>query len=69
MARRPAAGLYELLYLGGAPDHAVLADAVELVKSGGGAARPPPGPAAEGTALVNAALRRARREGAAWWPS
>jgi 16S rRNA (cytosine967-C5)-methyltransferase len=28
-------GLYELLYLGGAPDRAVVADAVELAKTGG----------------------------------
>jgi 16S rRNA (cytosine967-C5)-methyltransferase len=46
-------GLYELLYLGGAPDHAVVADAVELAKAGGG------------HGLVNAVLRRATREGAA----
>ncbi len=45
-------GLYELLYLGGAPDHAVVADAVELAKSGRG-----------GHGLVNAVLRRATREG------
>jgi 16S rRNA (cytosine967-C5)-methyltransferase len=47
-------GLYELLYLGGAPDHAVVADAVELAKTGG-----------KGHGLVNAVLRRAAREGAA----
>jgi 16S rRNA (cytosine967-C5)-methyltransferase len=47
-------GLYELLYLGGAPDHAVVADAVELAKAGRG-----------GHGLVNAVLRRATREGAA----
>jgi 16S rRNA (cytosine967-C5)-methyltransferase len=47
-------GLYELLYLGGAPDHAVVADAVELAKSGRG-----------GHGLVNAVLRRATREGRA----
>ncbi|HEY3829292.1 MAG TPA: 16S rRNA (cytosine(967)-C(5))-methyltransferase RsmB [Solirubrobacteraceae bacterium] len=46
-------GLYELLYLAGAPDHAVVADAVELAKSGGG----------RGHGLVNAVLRRATREG------
>ncbi len=46
-------GLYELLYLGGAPDHAVVADAVELAKAG------------RGHGLVNAVLRRATREGAA----
>ncbi len=47
-------GLYELLYLGGAPDHAVVADAVELAKVARG-----------GHGLVNAVLRRATREGAA----
>ncbi len=47
-------GLYELLYLGGAPDHAVVADAVELAKAGRG-----------GHGLVNAVLRRATREGKA----
>jgi 16S rRNA (cytosine967-C5)-methyltransferase len=47
-------GLYELLYLDGAPDHAVVADAVELAKSGRG-----------GHGLVNAVLRRATREGRA----
>jgi 16S rRNA (cytosine967-C5)-methyltransferase len=47
-------GLYELLYLGGAPDHAVVADAVELAKAGRG-----------GHGLVNAVLRRATREGEA----
>ncbi len=47
-------GLYELLYLGGAPDHAVVADAVELAKAARG-----------GHGLVNAVLRRATREGAA----
>jgi 16S rRNA (cytosine967-C5)-methyltransferase len=46
-------GLYELLYLGGAPDHAVVADAVELAKTHGRA----------GHGLVNAVLRRATREG------
>jgi 16S rRNA (cytosine967-C5)-methyltransferase len=46
-------GLYELLYLTGAPDYAVVADAVELAKSGGRA----------GHGLVNAVLRRAAREG------
>ncbi|HST57014.1 MAG TPA: 16S rRNA (cytosine(967)-C(5))-methyltransferase RsmB [Solirubrobacteraceae bacterium] len=46
-------GLYELLYLGGAPDHAIVADAVELAKQ---AAR-------SGHGLVNAVLRRATREG------
>ncbi|HEY3958895.1 MAG TPA: 16S rRNA (cytosine(967)-C(5))-methyltransferase RsmB [Solirubrobacteraceae bacterium] len=48
-------GLYELLYLRGAPDHAVVADAVELAKAQGRA----------GHGLVNAVLRRATREGAA----
>jgi 16S rRNA (cytosine967-C5)-methyltransferase len=45
-------GLYELLYLGGAPDYAVVADAVELAK----------GQARAGHGLVNAVLRRAARE-------
>ncbi len=48
-------GLYELLYLDGSPDHAVVSDAVQLSKSGGGA----------GHGLVNAVLRRAAREGRA----
>jgi 16S rRNA (cytosine967-C5)-methyltransferase len=48
-------GLYELLYLRGAPDHAVVADAVELAKTQG----------RSGHGLVNAVLRRAAREGAA----
>jgi 16S rRNA (cytosine967-C5)-methyltransferase len=48
-------GLYELLYLDGAPDRAVVADAVELAKANSrGAAH----------GLVNAVLRRATREGA-----
>jgi 16S rRNA (cytosine967-C5)-methyltransferase len=47
-------GLYELLYLRGAPDHAVVADAVELAKMH----------ARAGHGLVNAVLRRATREGA-----
>jgi 16S rRNA (cytosine967-C5)-methyltransferase len=46
-------GLYELLYLRGAPDHAVVADAVELSKADGRG----------GHGLVNAVLRRAIREG------
>jgi 16S rRNA (cytosine967-C5)-methyltransferase len=46
-------GLYELLYLRGSPDYAVLADAVELAKARGRA----------GHGLVNAVLRRATREG------
>ena len=48
-------GLYELLYLQGAPDYAVVADAVELAKAR----------SRSGHALVNAVLRRAGREGAA----
>lgn len=48
-------GLYELLYLDGAPDHAVVADCVELAKTDRGSAHN----------LVNAVLRRATREGAA----
>jgi 16S rRNA (cytosine967-C5)-methyltransferase len=48
-------GLYELLYLRGAPDHAVVADAVELAKVQG----------STGHGLVNAVLRRAIREGPA----
>src|SRR5207302_11444425 len=47
-------GLYELVYLAGAPDRAVVADAVELAKTGSRA----------GHGLVNAVLRRAAREGA-----
>lgn len=46
-------GLYELLYLGGAPDHAVVDEAVELAKRGSHG----------GHGLVNAVLRRAAREG------
>jgi 16S rRNA (cytosine967-C5)-methyltransferase len=46
-------GLYELIYLAGAPDYAVVADAVELAKAQGRA----------GHGLVNAVLRRAAREG------
>jgi 16S rRNA (cytosine967-C5)-methyltransferase len=46
-------GLYELLYLRGAPDYAVVADAVELAKAY----------ARAGHGLVNAVLRRATREG------
>jgi 16S rRNA (cytosine967-C5)-methyltransferase len=48
-------GLYELLYLSGAPDYAVVGDAVELAKTN----------ARGGHGLVNAVLRRAAREGAA----
>ncbi|HWX88270.1 MAG TPA: 16S rRNA (cytosine(967)-C(5))-methyltransferase RsmB [Solirubrobacteraceae bacterium] len=47
-------GMYELLYLSGAPDRAVVADCVELAKTGRG----------PGHGLVNAVLRRAAREGA-----
>jgi len=47
-------GLYELVYLRGAPDYAVVGDAVELAKTEGRA----------GHGLVNAVLRRAAREGA-----
>jgi 16S rRNA (cytosine967-C5)-methyltransferase len=50
-------GLYELLYLDGAPDRAVVADCVELAKIHGS-------PARSGHGLVNAVLRRAAREGA-----
>jgi len=46
-------GLYEMLYLQGAPDYAIVADAVELAKGAG-----------RGHGLVNAVLRRAGREGA-----
>ncbi len=46
-------GLYELLYLRGAPDRAIVADAVELAKTNG----------RSGHGLVNAVLRRAGREG------
>jgi len=48
-------GLYELLYLRGSPDYAVVTDAVELVKAQGLA----------GHGLVNAVLRRGAREGPA----
>jgi 16S rRNA (cytosine967-C5)-methyltransferase len=47
-------GLYELVYLSGAPDRAVVADAVELAKAAG----------SRGYGLVNATMRRAAREGA-----
>jgi 16S rRNA (cytosine967-C5)-methyltransferase len=46
-------GLYELLYLRGSPDRAVVADAVELAKTH----------ARAGHGLVNAVLRRGAREG------
>ena len=49
-------GLYELLYLGGSPDYAVVADAVELAKTRIPSTR-------SGHGLVNAVLRRAAREG------
>jgi 16S rRNA (cytosine967-C5)-methyltransferase len=49
-------GLYELLYLRGAPDYAVVAEAVELAKAG-------IPPRRSGHGLVNAVLRRAAREG------
>ena len=52
-------GLYELLYLGGAPDRAVVSDAVELAKGPRGRA------GTGGHTLVNAVLRRASREGPA----
>jgi 16S rRNA (cytosine967-C5)-methyltransferase len=48
-------GLYELLYTDGAPDRAVVADAVQLAKDAGSA----------GHGLVNAVLRRGAREGTA----
>ena len=54
-AGRAAPRLYELLYLDGSPDHAVVADAVQLAKDGSG----------PGHGLVNAVLRRAAREGRA----
>jgi 16S rRNA (cytosine967-C5)-methyltransferase len=47
-------GMYELLYLSGAPDRAVVADCVELAKT----------QRSSGHGLVNAVLRRAAREGA-----
>lgn len=50
-------GLYELLYLSGAPARAVVGDAVELAKSAPGGRG--------GAGLVNAVLRRAAREGPA----
>jgi 16S rRNA (cytosine967-C5)-methyltransferase len=46
-------GLYELLFTGGAPDYAVVTEAVELAKAN----------ARAGHGLVNAVLRRAAREG------
>jgi 16S rRNA (cytosine967-C5)-methyltransferase len=57
-------GLYELLYLHGAPDRAVVADAVELAKGArDGTAKHVRGAGAAG--LVNAVLRRGAREGRA----
>jgi 16S rRNA (cytosine967-C5)-methyltransferase len=47
-------GLYEQLYTAGAPDYAVVGDAVQLAKES----------APRGHGLVNAVLRRAGREGA-----
>jgi 16S rRNA (cytosine967-C5)-methyltransferase len=47
-------GLYELLYMDGAPDRAVVNDAVELARLNG----------SSGHKLVNAVLRRGTREGA-----
>jgi 16S rRNA (cytosine967-C5)-methyltransferase len=46
-------GLYELLYMDGAPDRAVVSDAVELARRNG----------SSGHKLVNAVLRRGTREG------
>lgn len=46
------AGLYELLYLDGSPDRAVVHDSVEIVKRSG----------SRGAGLVNAVLRRASSE-------
>ncbi len=48
-------GLYELLFVGGTPDHASVDQAVELAKGAGGSA-------SRGAGLVNAVLRRAARE-------
>ncbi len=48
-------GLFQLLYLGGVPDHAAVGESVELVKRASPA----------GSKLVNAVLRRAAREGPA----
>ena len=49
-------GLLELLYMGGAAEHAAVNETVELIKRAG---------AAHAAGLVNAVLRRATREGAA----
>jgi 16S rRNA (cytosine967-C5)-methyltransferase len=53
VARALRVGLYELLYLHGAPDRAVVDDSVELAKRD----------SRGGHGLVNAVLRRAAREG------
>jgi 16S rRNA (cytosine967-C5)-methyltransferase len=47
-------GLFELLFMGGSPDYAVVGDAVQLAKT----------QQQRGHGLVNAVLRRAAREGA-----
>ena len=49
-------GLYEIVYLSGAPDRAIVADCVELAKINGPRTH-------VGHGLVNAVLRRAAREG------
>lgn len=46
-------GLYELCYTDGAPDHAIVHDAVQIARDGG----------SHGHGLVNAILRRGAREG------
>ena len=46
-------GLFQILFLDGVPDHAAVAESVELIKR------------SRGTGLVNAVLRRATREGRA----
>ncbi len=51
-------GMYELLYLSGAPDRAIVADCVELAKI-----KDPGSTHRAGHGLVNAVLRRAIREG------
>jgi 16S rRNA (cytosine967-C5)-methyltransferase len=51
-------GMYELLYLSGAPDRAIVADCVELAK-----VKDPGATRRAGHGLVNAVLRRAIREG------
>jgi 16S rRNA (cytosine967-C5)-methyltransferase len=60
-------GMYELLFLEGAPDRAVVADAVELAKVAGVEGESPHGSGRRGRGghgLVNAVLRRTAREGA-----